>query len=250
MKRPRLDSPRRCGSIPATLMPTTAWGRFSPATINWRRPRLISPKLYGSIPATAKPTTTWVLYSIIEASPRRRRLISPRRLRLNPNYVDAHINLGTILSRQKRYAEAEPHFAMAARLRPDDAQAHYSLGNVLSGLCHYPTASAQFAEAMRLQPGDPNAYNATALIMAACPEPRFRDGKKAVGFATRACELTKWKDPLSLNALAAAQAEAGEFVAAISSQKRALELLTDGRQKADYRFRLALYQAKKPYRQP
>ncbi len=162
-----------------------------------------------------------MLYSIIEASPRRRRLISLRRLRLNPNYVDAHINLGTILSRQKRYAEAEPHLAMAARLRPDDAQAHYSLGNVLSGLCHYPTASAQFAEAMRLQPGDPNAYNATALIMAACPEPRFRDGKKAVGFATRACELTKWKDPLSLNALATAQAEAGEFVAAISSQKEA-----------------------------
>ena len=84
--------------------------------------------------------------------------------------------------------------------------------------------------------------------MAACPETRFRDGKRAVEFATRACELTKWKNPRFLNTLAAAQAEAGDFDAAVSSQKRAIELLTDERQKAEYRSRLVLYQAKKPYR--
>ena len=87
------------------------------------------------------------------------------------------------------------------------------------------------------------------MLMAACPEAKFRDGKGAVKFATRACELTKWKDPLSLNTLAAAQAEAGDFDAAVKSQKKAIELLTDERQKDDYRSRLALYQAKKPYRQ-
>ena len=84
--------------------------------------------------------------------------------------------------------------------------------------------------------------------MAACPEAKFRDGKRAVEFATRACELTKWKDPRILNTLAAAQAEAGDFDAAVRSQKRAIELLTDERQKDDYRSRLVLYQAKRPYR--
>ncbi len=61
--------------------------------------------------------------------------------------------------------------------------------------------------------------------------------------------MTKWKNPNFLDTLAAAQAEAGEFDAAVSSQKRAIELLTDKRQKADYRLRLVLYEAKKPYRE-
>ncbi len=87
------------------------------------------------------------------------------------------------------------------------------------------------------------------MIMAACPEAKFRDGKGAVALATRACELTNWKDTRFLNTLAVAQAEAGDFDAAVNSQNRAIELLTDTRQQDDYRSRLVLYQAKRPYRQ-
>ena len=108
---------------------------------------------------------------------------------------------------------------------------------------------AHYAEAIRLDPGYVEAYNASALLMAACPEAKFRDGKGAVAFATRACELAKWKEPRFLNTLAAAQAEAGDFDAAVRSQKRAIELLADERQKDDYRSRLLLYQANRPYRE-
>ncbi len=170
-------------------------------------------------------------------------------LRLNPSYADAHNNLATVLSRQGKYAEAEAHFADAIRLQPENVQAHYNLGLVFSQVGNYEAARAQFALAIRLQPGDPKAYNASAMIMAACPDAKFRDGKEAVQFATRACELTKWKNPIILDTLAAAQAEAGDFDRAVSSQKKAIELLTDERQEDDYRFRLALYLAKKPYRQ-
>ncbi len=118
----------------------------------------------------------------------------------------------------------------------------------MSRLGNYEAARAQFAEAIRLQPGEPEAYNASALIMAACPEAKFRDGKGAVQFATRACELTEWKNPIILDTLAAAQAEAGDFDAAVKSQEKAIELLTDARQKNEYRSRLVLYRAKKTYR--
>ena len=145
--------------------------------------------------------------------------------------------------------EAEAHFAEAIRLDPGNVQAHYNLGLAFSHIGKYEAARAQYAEAIRLQPGDPKAYNASAMIMAACPEAKFRDGKRAVQFATRACELTQWKNPIIIDTLAAAQAEAGDFDTAVKSQKKAIELLTDEQQKADYRSRLALYQAKKPYRQ-
>ncbi len=170
-------------------------------------------------------------------------------LRLDPGFAKAHYNLGISLVVRARYETAVAHFAEAIRLDPGFADAHYNLGVVLFSLGNYGAARAHFAEVMRLKPGDPDAYNASATLMAACPEARFRDGKGAVKFATRACELTQWNNPSCLNTLAAAQAEAGDFDAAVKAQQRAIALLTDHVQKAEYRSRLVLYQAKKPYRQ-
>jgi serine/threonine-protein kinase len=67
--------------------------------------------------------------------------------------------------------------------------------------------------------------------------------------ATRACELTEWKDPASLDILAAANAEARGFDAAVKWQEKAIELVNDDKVMADYPSRLALYRDKKPYRQ-
>ncbi len=170
-------------------------------------------------------------------------------LRLNPGYPDVHNSLGTILSRQKKYPEAEAHFDQALRLHPGNVPAQCNLGLVLSRLGDYEAARSQFTEAIRLEPGEPNAYNALAMLMAACPEAKFRDGKRAVELATHARELTQGKNPIILDTLAAAQAEAGDFDAAVSSQKRAIELLTDEPQKNDYRSRLELYRARRPFRQ-
>jgi len=69
--------------------------------------------------------------------------------------------------------------------------------------------------------------------------------------ATRACELTVWQQPGCLVTLAAAYAGAGDFDAAVRWQARAIEFLMDEREeeKGDFRSRLVLYQAKKPYRE-
>ncbi len=52
-----------------------------------------------------------------------------------------------------------------------------------------------------------------------------------------------------MNTLAAARAGAGDFEAAVQWQSKAIEILSDEQQKADYRVRLTLYREKKPYRE-
>jgi len=204
-------------------------------------------------------------------------------LRLNPAYADAHANLGVVLFRQGKLEEAATHHALALELNPGSADEHNNLGGVLLrqgkleaaaaqytetlrlnpghemahnnlGLVRYrqgkfEEAAAHCAEALRLNPGYAEAYNKQAKIMAACPEAKYRNGKEAVESATHACGLTDWKNPSFLDTLAAAYAEAGDFDAAVTWQTRAIELMGDEREKDDYRSRLVLYQAKKPYRE-
>ena len=79
-------------------------------------------------------------------------------------------------------------------------------------------------------------------------DPRFRDGKRAVQTATKACELTYWKDAMILDTLAAAHAESADFESARKWQSKAIELLTDLSEKDDFKKRLKLYQENKPFR--
>jgi hypothetical protein len=62
--------------------------------------------------------------------------------------------------------------------------------------------------------------------MATCPDTAFRNGPEAVRLATRACELTGYTRPLLIGTLAAAQAETGDFQAAIATAERAKALAT------------------------
>jgi hypothetical protein len=68
--------------------------------------------------------------------------------------------------------------------------------------------------------------NNIAWLLATCPDAAFRNGPEAVRVATRACELTGYAKPLLIGTLAAAQAEARDFQAAISTAERAAALAT------------------------
>ena len=66
--------------------------------------------------------------------------------------------------------------------------------------------------------------------------------------ATKACELTDWKNEGWIDTLAAAYAESGDFTNAIKWQQKATELAS-AEEKADYHSRLALYKSGEPYRE-
>lgn len=88
-----------------------------------------------------------------------------------------------------------------------------------------------------------------ALVFAACPDAKYRDAKKAIEYATKACELTKWESPYALSALAAAYAEARKFRDAIKYQLKAVELAKRPKEKTSLQERLKLYENGKPYRE-
>jgi hypothetical protein len=95
---------------------------------------------------------------------------------------------------------------------------------------------------------DAAAHNELAWVLATSSLSKYRDGKRAVEHAARACELSK--DPAYLRTLAAAYAEAGAFEKAVETEEK---FLTDRRgadrwwHPVDYR--LTLYKEHKAWRE-
>jgi hypothetical protein len=114
----------------------------------------------------------------------------------------------------------------------------------------YNDAIEDYESAIEADPSYARAYNGLARLLATCPEDELRDGAKAVENATKACELTNWKNTDYLGTLASAYAEAGDFDEAIKWQQKAIDLLGEGqhsRHQPMYEARMRLYQADQPY---
>jgi tetratricopeptide (TPR) repeat protein len=96
--------------------------------------------------------------------------------------------------------------------------------------------------------GDAQTLNGLAWQLAAGPDPKLRDGPSAVVLAEKAVAGPNRKDPMLLDTLAAAYAEAGQFTNAIRVQQEAIALLKNEPEKKDYASRLKLYENNSPYR--
>jgi tetratricopeptide (TPR) repeat protein len=121
----------------------------------------------------------------------------------------------------------------------------YILRGILHKVHHeYSLSLADYEKAIALDPNNVRGYEAEAYLLSVCPAPKYRNGHKAVAYATKACELTDWKAADHLETLAAAYAENRQFDEATTWQKKAAEL-APGEVDAT---RLALYEHKQPFR--
>jgi tetratricopeptide (TPR) repeat protein len=120
------------------------------------------------------------------------------------------------------------------------------------GVGQFKEARQSLEEAIKAGPPSPGAYSVLAWLLANCWDDPVRDGKRAIEMATKACEMTQWKDARFIDTLAAAHAEAGHFDEAVKRQKQAMEhpeaLGAGGLEQT--RSRLKLYEARKPYYEP
>ena len=94
-----------------------------------------------------------------------------------------------------------------------------------------------------------SACNDLAWSFATCPEATSRNGTRAIEYATKACEMTEWKNGDFIDSLAAAYAESGQFQEAIKREQQALEFLKLESKINAGRARLSLHQSRMPYRE-
>ena len=96
--------------------------------------------------------------------------------------------------------------------------------------CHeamnaWAKAIADYQRLIELTPSEGLAYRRIAWLKATCIAPDVRSGVDAVSFAIQAKQRSKHTEPEDLIVLAAAYAEAGDFVMAVDYQSKACELV-------------------------
>jgi tetratricopeptide (TPR) repeat protein len=75
-----------------------------------------------------------------------------RAIALQPNFALAHNNLGCVLCEEGEFADAMAACKRAVELAPDLAEAHNNFGNALRGLCRFTEAEAALRQAAALEP--------------------------------------------------------------------------------------------------
>jgi tetratricopeptide (TPR) repeat protein len=111
-------------------------------------------------------------------------------------------------------------------------------------------ALSDYAEAIRLNPTSASAINNRAWLRATTKVDRCRNGSEAIEGATKACELTDWKNAGYIDTLSCAYAEVGDFEQAIRWQKQALEDPSYRQEEGgNAQAKLALFSKKQPFRE-
>jgi Flp pilus assembly protein TadD len=116
-------------------------------------------------------------------------------------------------------------------MKPDYAGARNNLGAALMQSGRVTEATDEYRKALKSQPENVDALNNLAWALATCPQASLRNGTNAVALAQKAVQLSGGENPLMLRTLAAADAETGQYAAAMETARQALQLAT--RQKND-----------------
>ncbi len=120
-----------------------------------------------------------------------------------------------------------------------------------------PTAAEENAEAEEESDTNISAeehagiLNNLAWVLATSPKDEIRDGKKAIEFATRSCELTEYKAAHILSTLAAAYAEWAILKKRVEYSGKAVEVGTaeENEQLEQLKQELESYKQDKPWRE-
>ena len=108
-------------------------------------------------------------------------------IHLKPDFVEAYINRGYVYGQKRDYDRAIADYNEAVRLQPNGWLAYINRANSYEHKGDWDRAIADYTEAMRAKPNNvkyPEANISLARLLAVCPDAHFRNGSKAVEYAT------------------------------------------------------------------
>lgn len=173
-------------------------------------------------------------------------------IRLDPANGNILVSRGVALFWEKQYPRALADLTRALQLIPPmDKEAieavHWYRGHVHYAMGNFRDAVTEYRQSTIDAPSDSTRFFYLSRVLATCPDAKVRDGKAGLEAATKACDLTKWKDPQSLEVLAASYAALSQFEKAVKWQEKATELLKkDSALLLGAENRLQQYRLKKP----
>jgi tetratricopeptide (TPR) repeat protein len=172
-------------------------------------------------------------------------------VKYQPTYVQARMRLAGTLRRSGRATEALEHYEGVTKIDPRLADAAIETAVTLVRLNRYSEARDRLIVGMNTFPGHPGFPSALARLLAAAPDDRVRDGRRALALAQN---LVKTDQSIEIGeTLAMALAETGQYADAAGIQ-RDLIAAARGAGRSDLASRLEenlrLYESRHPCRTP
>ena len=85
-------------------------------------------------------------------------------IQVNPNYVDAYVNIGTLYYNRQKFEKAQRYYRQALARDPHHAKAYFNLGNVLDELGCSDKAIELYEKAIQVDSSFSDAYFNLATI--------------------------------------------------------------------------------------
>ena len=138
-------------------------------------------------------------------------------MKYEPHYVQARVGLAGALKQSGRLQEALAQYEETRRTNPTVPDAAFGHAMALVSLRRYQEARDILADAMTLHPDQRMVAQALARLLAAAPDARVRDGRRALAIAE---QLLKTQQTLDLGeTLAMSLAELGHYDKAAAVQR-------------------------------
>jgi tetratricopeptide (TPR) repeat protein len=85
-------------------------------------------------------------------------------VKINPNYAEAHYELGVLYDEKEDHAGAAQELQKAININPNYADAHFRLGILYQALRGYDQTLSQFEEVLRINPNFPRIHTAMGNV--------------------------------------------------------------------------------------
>lgn len=147
-----------------------------------------------------------------------------RALAADPASSDARYQLGKLEWERGRPTEAVALLSALPATRRQEPEVELLLARAWTDSGAGDRAIALYRRVLAAAPRTAEAAGELAWLLAVRPQASEADGREGVRWAQRACELTRFEEPVWIDVLAAAHARAGDFGEAVATERRALEV--------------------------